>query len=121
MHLRSLTNLPLRHRDPVLGPTAQRLPSQQTHLLHQELFRGVCFLQFARVAFDRHNNRPDPLAKLGMRPQSRRQRLIAKPGIRILPPNQSKPNLLRIALNRTLRPTKILKRILPQRKIRHMN
>src|SRR5208337_558765 len=53
MHLRALTNLPLRRLHPLLGPTAQRLPSQQTHLLHQALFRSVGFRQFPLRAFDR--------------------------------------------------------------------
>src|SRR5208337_838638 len=76
MHLRALTNLPLRRLDPRLGPTAQRLPSQQAHLLHNALFRSVGFLQFPLVAFDRQHDRRHPLPKLGMRPQRRRQRLL---------------------------------------------
>ena len=57
MHLRALTNFPLRRLRSGLGPTAQRIPSQKTHLLHQALFRSVSFRQFPLVAFDRQHDR----------------------------------------------------------------
>ena len=57
MHLRALTNLPLRRLHSGLGPTVQRLPSQKTHLLHQALFRCVGFRQFPLVAFNRQHDR----------------------------------------------------------------
>src|SRR5208283_3026457 len=99
MHLRALTNVPLRRLDPVLGPAAQRLSSQQTHLLHHALFRSVGLLQFARVAFDCRHDRRHPLAKLGMRSQSRHQRLIALPRALHPPPPaksiQTQPTLHR--------------------------
>src|SRR5208282_4590745 len=78
MHLRSLANLTLRRLDPTLGPTAQRLPSHQTHLIHDALFRSVGFLQFAPAALNRQHDRGHPLPETGMRSQSRNQSLVAQ-------------------------------------------
>jgi hypothetical protein len=60
IHLRAVMNVPLHRIDPVLDPTPQRLASQQTHLLHNALFRSVRFLQFALVASNRQHDRGDP-------------------------------------------------------------
>ena len=104
IHLRTLTNSPLRRLDPPLGPTAQRLPSQQTHLLHHALFRSVGFRQFPLAPStastidrpageDRDTPAKPPSAHHRSTPTDRHPNL---PQIR-----HSKPNLLCIALNCT--------------------
>ena len=84
MHLRALTNVPL---------------------LHKALFRSVRFLQFSLVASNRQHDRGDPLRSSGC---ARKAAISASSvnsptAIRRLPPNQSNPNVLCIALNRTRR------------------
>jgi hypothetical protein len=63
------------------------------------------FRQFALVASNGQHDRGDPLAKLRMRSQSAisASSLNSPTAIRRHPPNQSNPNLLCIALNRTRR------------------
>ena len=66
MHLRLLTNFPLRRLDALLRPALQRLAAQQSHLLDYALFRRVRFLQGPSVTFHRTRHRRNPASKSGV-------------------------------------------------------
>src|SRR5208337_3562051 len=79
MHLRLLTNFPLRHlRLPLLRPAQQRFASQTPRLLDQPLFRSVRLLQIAFAILYRQGYRRDTVSNVRMAAQKGKQPFIAQ-------------------------------------------
>src|SRR5208337_2966352 len=78
MHLRLLTNFPLRHLRLPLRPAQQRFASQTPRLLDQPLFRSVRLLQIAFAILYRQGYRRDTVSNVRMAAQKGKQRFIAQ-------------------------------------------
>src|SRR5208337_3381583 len=98
MHLRLLTNFPLRHLRLPLRPAQQRFASQTPRLLDQPLFRSVRLLQIAVRAIDATRFRTSGWLRKKANSASS---LKSAPVISFVLPNHLRQSLLRIELNRT--------------------